>query len=93
MVKAGFLGDIGKRAIAVVAIEDVLTVVADEEVVPTVVVVVTDTATLTPTGSTETGLDSDIGKSAITIIFEEARNGFLAFGEALETCAVDEEDV
>jgi hypothetical protein len=91
--KAGLTGDIGEGAIAVVAVEDVLAVVGDKEVVEAVVVVVADAAALTPSAATQAGLEGDIGEGAIAIIFEEAGDGFLAFGEALETCAVDEEDV
>ena len=41
---ACFLADIGERAVSVVVVEDVLAEVGDEQVVPTVVVVVADAA-------------------------------------------------
>ena len=48
--EAGLFGDVGEGAVAVVAVEGVLAVVADEEVVPAVVVVVADAAGLAPAG-------------------------------------------
>src|ERR1039457_4697948 len=47
---ARFLADVGKRTIPVVVIEHVLSVVADEQVVMAVVVVVADTRRLSPAG-------------------------------------------
>jgi hypothetical protein len=48
--QAGLLGDVGEGAVAVVAIERVLAVVGDEEIVVAVVVVVADAAGLAPAG-------------------------------------------
>ena len=44
-----FLADIGKGSVSVVVIENVLAVVGDEEIVPAVVVVITDANALSPT--------------------------------------------
>ena len=44
-------GYIGERAVAVIAIERVLAVVSDEEIVVAVVVVIADAAGLAPTGA------------------------------------------
>ena len=49
--QAGLRGDVGEGAVAVVAVEDVLAVVADEEIVPAIVVVVADAAALAPAGA------------------------------------------
>jgi hypothetical protein len=91
--QTGFRSDVGEGAVAVIAIENVLAVVADDEVVPAVVVVVADTTALTPAAAGKAGFGSDIGEGAVAIVFEEVRDWFLAFGKALETSAVDEEDV
>jgi hypothetical protein len=45
---AGFFADIGEGAVAVVVVKDVLAEVGDEEIVESIVVVITDTDTLAP---------------------------------------------
>ncbi len=93
MEEAGFGGDVGEGAVAVVAVEDVLAVVTDEEIVPAVVVVVADAAALAPAAVCEAGFGGDVGEGAVAIVFEEVRDGFLALGKAFDTGAVDEEDI
>ena len=78
---------------AVVAVERVLTVVGDEEIVPAVVVVVADADALSPPGAGEAGLEGDVGEGAVAVVFEEMAGGRLALGEAFEAGAVHEEDV
>ena len=53
---AGLCADIGERAVAIVVIENVLAEIGDEQVVPAVVVVVADAASLTPAGMRESSL-------------------------------------
>src|SRR5437016_4010229 len=91
--QAGFLRDVGEGAVAVVAIEDVLAVIADEEVVPAVVVVIADTAALAPSRAGESRFHGNVSEGAVAIVFEEVRDGFLSFGEAFEARAVDQEDI
>ena len=91
--EACFGGDIGEGAVAVIAIEDILSVVADEEIVPAIVVVVADAATLSPAAAAKAGFGCDVGEGAVAIVFEEVRDGLLTFGEAFDAGAVDEEDV
>ena len=91
--QASLLGYVGKSAVAVVAEERILAVVADEEIVPAVVVVVAHAAGLAPAAAGEAGLECDVGKRAVAIVFEEMANRLLAFGKAFEAPAVDEENV
>ena len=91
--EASFGSDVGEGTVAVVAVEDVLTVVTDEEIVPTVVVVVADTAALSPSAACKTGFSSNVGESTIPIVLEEMRDGFLVLGKAFETGTVDEKDI
>ena len=91
--QAGLFGDVGEGAVAVVAEQRVLAVVADEEIVPAVVVVVAHAAGLAPAGAGEAGLEGDVGKRAVAIVLEEMADRLLAFGKAFEAPAVDEEDV
>ena len=53
VVKAGFASDIGERAVAIVAKEDVVSPEAAEEIVPAVVVVVADANASLPPGPRE----------------------------------------
>ena len=69
--EAGFGGDVGEGAVAVVAVEDVLAVVGDEEVVPAVVVVVADAAALSPAAAGEAGFSGDVGEGAVAVVLEE----------------------
>ena len=62
MQQAGGFGDIGESAIAVVAIEDVLAPIRDEEIFEAVVVVIAYGDAGGPAGSDEPGLSGDIGK-------------------------------
>ena len=92
--RPAFGGDVGEGAVAVVAVEGVLAVVGDEEVVPAVVVVVADADALPPAGAGEAGFDGDVGEGAVAVVFEEmAGRRSWPFGEAFEAGAVDEEDV
>ena len=91
--QASLLCHFGKSAVAVVAEERVLAVVADEQIVPAVVVVVAHAAGLAPAGAREAGLQCDIGECAVAIVLEEMANWLVAFGKAFEPPAVDEENV
>ena len=74
-------------------VEDVLTEVGDEQVVIAVVVVVADAHALSPSGVVEPGLQGDVGEGAVAVVLEEVAIRLLAFGEALEPPAVDQENV
>ena len=88
-----FFANVGEGAVAIVVIQNILTVVGDEEVIEAVVVVIADADALSPTGTAETGFVGDVGEGAVTIVLEEVRARFLAFGEAFQTRAVYDKDV
>ncbi len=92
-MEPGLVGHIGEGAIAIVAKERVLPVVADEEIVPAVVVVVADAASLSPSAARQAGFDGDIGEGAVAIIFEEVADRLLPLGEAFQSRAIDQEDI
>src|SRR6202008_4338151 len=73
--------------------DGVLSVIADKKVIVAIVVVVADAAALTPSAACEACFCGYVSECAVTIVFEEVAGGFLSFGEAFETPAVDEEDV
>ena len=91
--QACFSGDIGEGAVTIVTVEDVLAVVANKEIVPTVVVVVADTAALAPAAVGKAGFGGDVGERAVPVVLEEMRDGFLALRKSLDAGTVDEEDV
>jgi hypothetical protein len=74
-------------------IENVLPEVGNEQIVPTVVVIVADTASLTPAGVGNSGFESYIRERAIAIIAKKVRCWLLASGKTLEAHSVDQEDV
>src|SRR5271165_124972 len=90
---AGFFADVGEGAVTIVMVKDVFAVIGDEEVVVAVVVVIADADALPPAGMGEAGFLRDVGKGAVVIVVVQVVGGGCAGGEAVERCAVDEEDV
>ncbi len=90
---AGFVGDIGEDAVIVV-VETVLAVVGDVEIVPAVVVVVTDADALSPAGrAARPAFCGHVGEGAVVIVaIEMVRRSFAALGR-FQRRAVHDEDV
>src|SRR5579872_1394890 len=70
------LGDIRKSAVAVVAIKAVLSEIGAENVLESVVVVISDANTVSPAGGMQSGLFSHVGKRSIAVVFVQAVRGF-----------------
>src|SRR3954469_16375687 len=70
--KAGGLGYISKRSIAVVAIEAILPKIGAEDVLKTVVIIVANTDAGGPAHSFQPGLLRHIGKSAVAVVLVKA---------------------
>src|SRR5947207_10743479 len=68
---ASFVGDVSERAVSIVVIKHVLPKIADDEIVPSVVIVVADADTLSPAVVNQTSLRSHIGEGAIAIVLEQ----------------------
>ena len=68
---AGLLADVGERAVAVVVVQNILAEVGDEQIVPSVVVVVADANALSPAGVRDAGLRGHVGEGAVAIVAEE----------------------
>src|ERR1700722_337420 len=66
------LRHIGESAIAVVVIKNVLPPIGDKQIVITVIVVVPDTDTLSPSKMRESGLAGHVGKGAVPVIVQQA---------------------
>ena len=69
------LSHIGESAVAVVAVEDVLSPVSDEQIVEAVVVVIAHANAASPAGLEQSGALGDIGEGAVAIVFVEAIAG------------------
>ena len=65
---ARLLGNITKRAISVIAVQNVLAPVADKQIIESVVVVVADAAALAPARMGQAGVPGDVGKRAVAIV-------------------------
>ena len=84
---------IGKGAVAVVVEERALPVVADEQVVMPVVVVVAHAAALSPAAARQSSLRRHVGKGAVAIVLEQMAGRLLAFGKSLQPPAIHQKDV
>src|SRR5712692_6601268 len=73
--KAGTLGHVGKRSIAVVSIKTVLPEVSTENILESVVVVVTDANAGRPARCLQTGFFRDIDEGAVAIVLVKAITG------------------
>src|SRR5215471_9898824 len=64
----GFIGNVSKSSVAVIVIKSVLAVVGNEKVFVTVIIVVADADSLSPSRSRQTCATSHISKGAISIV-------------------------
>ena len=90
---AGFVGDVGKCAVAVVVVQNIFTEVADEQIVVPIIVVVADADALSPSVMDKSGLRSNVGKSSIAIVFEKMRDRFVAGLKSLKPRTVHQKNV
>ncbi len=77
----------------VIVIKTILAIIGDVEIFPSVVIVVSDTNSLAPSRRDESRLLSHIGESSIMIVMIQMVRGSLIGGEALQRCAIHDEDV
>src|SRR5229473_2115176 len=73
--KAGTLGHVGKRSIAVVSIETVLPEVGTKNILESVVVVVADANAGRPAGCLQASLLRDVGERSVAIVLVQAIGG------------------
>src|SRR5262249_19642243 len=90
---AGLCAYVAERSVSVIVIKDILTEISNVQVVPAVVVVVANAATLAPSGVGDAGLQRHIGEGSIAIVLEEMRCRLAAGGKSLQTRPVNEKDV
>src|ERR1700733_8441598 len=85
---------IRKRAVAVVAIERILAVIRDQEIIAAIVVVVAHAAGLAPASSVlQSRTDRHIGEGSIAIVLEETTVRFLALRKTLQPPAIDQKEI
>jgi hypothetical protein len=89
--QAGFFGHVRERAIAIVAIEDVLAPIGEEKIVEAVVVVIADADSGSPADLCQAGFFGDVGEGAVAIVFVEPVGG--AGRIAFEARAREGEDI
>ena len=75
VVNASLAGDVGKRSVAVVVKQDVVSPEAAEEIVPAVVVVIADADAGLPARARESGFFRDVGESSVAIVFVQMGSG------------------
>ncbi len=73
LVKAGFMRDIGKRAISVVAEKNVVSPETAKQVIPSIIVVIAYADTGLPTGTRQSRFFGDVGKRAIAVVLVQMR--------------------
>ena len=93
MTEPSFGGHVGKGSVAVILVEDRLAIIADEQIVQTVVVVVADTASLAPTRTRHSRSGGDVGECTVAVVLEKPADWFLTFWETFEPRAAQDEDV
>ncbi len=91
--EAGLCGDIREGAIAVVLVKNRLAIVAHEEIIEAIVVIIAHTTSLAPAGARHAALRRDVGEGAVAIVLEETTDGLLALWKAFQTRAVHEEQI
>src|SRR5467141_5006244 len=77
----------------VIVIKPVFAIIGDVEIFPSVVVVVSRANSLAPARSDESRLLSHVGESSIMIVVIQMIRRSLIGGEALQRCAIHDEDV
>ncbi len=65
------LADVGEGTVTIVVVQNILAEVGNEQIVPSVVVVVADAHALPPAGMRDSGLRSHVGESSVAIVAEE----------------------
>ena len=76
---AGFRGHIGKRAVAIIVIENISTQAGDVEIGPAVVVIIAHRSAHGEAGRGQAGFFGDVGKRAVVIIVIERAARLLPF--------------
>jgi hypothetical protein len=93
VVNVSLCGHVGKRAIAVVAIQNVVSKTGKVEVGPAVVVVIPDRAAVSETGSIQTRFGCDIGKSAVVVVVVKRSRSVHSFERLVDSGLIGEVNI
>ncbi len=91
--KASGLRDVGEGAVTVIAVKNDATETGDEEVGPSVVIVIADGDAHGPAGETYAGFVGDVGKGAVAIVVVEGAARLCAGERHINVGRVGEVDV
>src|SRR3569833_4152707 len=83
--KPRLLGHVGEGSISVVPKQRILAVIADEQVVPPIVVIVPYATRLSPSGTSQPRFDCLVGKCSVSIVLEQVTDGLMPFRESLQS--------
>src|ERR1700676_4620301 len=89
----GFSAHITEGTVAIVVVKNIFSVVGDVQVVESVVVVVANASSLTPTRMTQAGLFGDIGEGAVVIIVVQVAGRRVRSVKRIERGSIDDENV
>src|SRR5581483_1225427 len=90
---AGFFRNVAKRTVAIVVIKDIFSEVRDKKIIEAVVVVVANTARLTPSRMREPCLGGDVGKCSVAVVVKQKTGGTMIADGRIETGTVHEENI
>src|SRR6266478_4627455 len=86
---AGLITHVGERAIPIVVIQNILSVIGDVEVVPAVIVVVAYANALAPSGVCQPRFFRDVAECAVMILAIQMVRGSFSRGESFEFGPID----
>src|SRR5882762_7546185 len=88
-----FFADIRERAVAIVVVQNIFSVVSDVQIFEAVVVVIADAHPLAPAGVCQPGLFGDIGESAVVIVVVEVARRRSGSWQGFQFRAVHDENI
>src|ERR1700722_1983058 len=92
--ETGAFGDVEESSVTIAAIEGILSIVGNEQIVVAIVVIVADATGLPPTGTEfQAGAFGDVGERAVAIILKQMTMRLLTFSESFEPPTIYKKDV
>src|SRR5216684_3715956 len=93
MPQTRFLGDVGKRAVAIVVQQNAVPPERDIQIRPAIIVIIPGTHALTPARQRDTGFPGYVRERSIAIVVIEMAGRFFPLWKAFERRAVDQKNV
>src|SRR5439155_10890622 len=89
--EAGLFGNFGEGTVCIVVIEDILAPVGDEQILETVVIVISDAHSLAPARAAKARPCRNIRERPVAVVVVEVVSWLAAFGETLQSGRIDSE--